>query len=142
MEVLESMRFDYELSTRGQVAYSCASIESVLSKILMCCEIQNDLRKEAINFRNMQLSKKIKAVHDSLKLIYPSIWENNLVLFERLKNIVQIRNQMAHCLIEWDCKLPQTSASKIRVNKNCLLTFNFNNHEKRKIYGTSNCICT
>ena len=90
-----------EIKIRGEVVFTCSLIEALLAKIILL-DADDKHKEESIKFNKLQLDKKIETAVASIRKRRPEIYKLHADFFEHLKEIVDFRNQMAHCLITWD----------------------------------------
>lgn len=89
-----------ELKIRGAWISISADLEFLLSKIIIYCDSKNPrfIRK----FKKTMLKDKILWAQSELKKHHPTKFYELASCFEKIEELKEIRNQMAHCDISFD----------------------------------------
>ncbi|HEY1872385.1 MAG TPA: hypothetical protein VGG71_15080 [Chitinophagaceae bacterium] len=92
-----------EVNLRGAFMMQSCDLEMALLHIMLYClvdEEQNTIVKNG--FKGMMMNEKIKKTIEVLKTYRPNKYVEYESYFDQLNELKTIRNQMAHCIMNWD----------------------------------------
>jgi hypothetical protein len=90
-----------EYLIRGKTIALTAQIEAIVASIMLISNIANP-RDELVELKGLMINEKLKRAKEILKKFHPNVYKKAKPLFRRYKKISVFRNQIAHCVFEWN----------------------------------------